>query len=52
MMAKIDRRRFSRMMTVAALMPGAWPAWAQVKGLELVAPSNPGGGYDQLARTV
>lgn len=33
----------------------AWdavPAWAAVEGLEILAPSSPGSGYDQLARTV
>ena len=28
------------------------PAWAQVKGVEIMAPAGPGGGYDQLARAV
>ena len=31
----------------------AWaaPAQAEIKGLEIIAPAGPGGGYDQLART-
>ena len=28
----------------------AWPALAQVKSVEIIAPAGPGGGYDQLAR--
>ena len=28
----------------------ALPAQAQVKGVEIIAPASPGGGYDQLAR--
>ena len=28
----------------------ALPAQAQVKGVEIIAPAGPGGGYDQLAR--
>ena len=28
----------------------AFPAMAEVKGLEIIAPAGPGGGYDQLAR--
>ncbi len=26
------------------------PAQAQIKGVEIIAPAGPGGGYDQLAR--
>ena len=31
-------------------MATAWPAHAEIKGLEILAPAGPGGGYDQLAR--
>ena len=54
-MTSLNRRSFSQMLTATALagfMPGASPAWAEIKGLELVAPSSPGSGYDQLARTI
>jgi putative tricarboxylic transport membrane protein len=30
----------------------ASPAWAQVEGLEIVAPAGPGGGWDQTARAM
>ena len=30
----------------------AAPAHAQIKGLEILAPAGPGGGYDQLARAI
>lgn len=51
---------FSRRM-LAGLLGGAafalasaaaMPAWAQVKSLELIAPANPGGGWDQTARAM
>jgi putative tricarboxylic transport membrane protein len=49
----IDRRNFNTTL-LAALSAGllpAVPAWAQeIKGLKIVAPAGPGGGYDQLAR--
>lgn len=54
-MTTIDRRQFS-LLTAAAfttLAAGALPvSAAEVKGLELLAPSAPGSGYDQLARTI
>lgn len=31
---------------------GSGPASAQVKGLEIIAPANPGGGWDQTARAM
>ena len=43
------------MLTATALagfVPGTTPAWAEIKGLELIAPSSPGSGYDQLARAI
>ena len=49
----LDRRSFSTSLLAAgagSLLP-AMPAWAQqLKGLKIVAPAGPGGGYDQLAR--
>jgi putative tricarboxylic transport membrane protein len=49
----LDRRSFNRALlaaTAAAVLP-AVPAWAQqLKSLKIMAPANPGGGYDQLAR--
>jgi putative tricarboxylic transport membrane protein len=49
----IDRRNINKAL-LAALSAGllpAVPAWAQqIKGLKIVAPAGPGGGYDQLAR--
>ena len=38
--------------TTAAIMLGAGAAQAEVKGLEIMAPSSAGSGYDQLARTM
>ncbi|UEM06780.1 tripartite tricarboxylate transporter substrate binding protein (plasmid) [Skermanella rosea] len=37
---------------LSAAVFGAVPASAQVKGLELIAPASPGGGWDQHARAV
>ncbi|QRM34238.1 tripartite tricarboxylate transporter substrate binding protein [Microvirga sp. VF16] len=53
-MTSIYRRSFSKFMavTAAAIMLGAGAAQAEVKGLEIMAPSGPGSGYDQLARTI
>lgn len=48
----VDRRGFNKALIAAAsvgLLPTA--AFAQqIKGLKIVAPAGPGGGYDQLAR--
>ena len=51
------RRQFTFFMPVmaAVLATGTMlgsPAPAQVKGLELIAPASPGGGWDQHARAV
>lgn len=50
------RRRLllSAVAGVALLVAGAGsgPASAQVKGLEIIAPANPGGGWDQTARAM
>jgi putative tricarboxylic transport membrane protein len=53
-MISIHRRSFSKLMlaTAAAAMLGAGAAQAEVKGLEIMAPSSAGSGYDQLARTM
>jgi putative tricarboxylic transport membrane protein len=49
----INRRNFNKVLLAAAsagLLP-VFPGWAQqVKGLKIIAPAGPGGGYDQLAR--
>ncbi|WP_062225760.1 Bug family tripartite tricarboxylate transporter substrate binding protein [Aureimonas frigidaquae] len=57
-MTTINRRRFAVLAAAAAalaLVPGA-PAFAQdlkpIDGLRIMAPSSPGSGYDQLARTM
>jgi putative tricarboxylic transport membrane protein len=46
----------SRRALTAALMAGALavavPAQAQIEGLEIIAPANPGGGWDQTARAM
>ncbi|MBS7543301.1 Bug family tripartite tricarboxylate transporter substrate binding protein [Ancylobacter oerskovii] len=54
-MTLINRRQFSVLAAgaVATLTAGASPLLAnEVKGLEFLAPSAPGSGYDQLARTM
>ena len=49
-------RRLSRRALTAMLMAGAFavalPAQAEVKGLDIIAPANPGGGWDQTARAM
>ena len=44
----------ARRALIATVMTGALalavPAQAEIKGLEIIAPAGPGGGYDQLAR--
>lgn len=50
-----SRRSLARLITagaLGALALGAVPASAQVKGLEIVAPASPGGGWDQTARAI
>lgn len=54
-MSSIDRRTFSQLLAATAaisLIGGSTLAHAEIKGLELVAPSAPGSGYDQLARAI
>lgn len=41
---------FAVLLAVGALAAG--PALAEVKGLEIIAPASPGGGWDQHARTL
>ena len=52
-MFKIDRRLFLgvTLMAAATLLP-LNPASAELKGLEIVAPAAPGGGWDLTARAV
>ena len=46
-------RRRTALFTLAALvMASAAPAQAQIKGLEIIAPANPGSGFDQTSRAV
>jgi putative tricarboxylic transport membrane protein len=40
------------MAGVALLLTANGPASAQVKGLDIIAPANPGGGWDQTARAI
>jgi putative tricarboxylic transport membrane protein len=50
-----SRRLFAGMLGGAALAAfglAATPAAAQIKSLELIAPANPGGGWDQTARAM
>ncbi|EWY36708.1 C4-dicarboxylate ABC transporter substrate-binding protein [Skermanella stibiiresistens SB22] len=46
------RHAFTAAAVAGALALGASHASAQVKGLELIAPASPGGGWDQHARAV
>ena len=43
-------RRALLATALACGLATAWPAHAEIKGLEILAPAGPGGGYDQLAR--
>jgi putative tricarboxylic transport membrane protein len=53
-MLKLSRKSFARLVMGAVLLAGveAGPALAQVDGLEIVVPANPGGGWDQTARAM
>jgi putative tricarboxylic transport membrane protein len=56
-MGLYPRRSFVRLMTATALgamvLSTAAPAQtAELKKLEIIAPANPGGGWDQTARTI
>jgi putative tricarboxylic transport membrane protein len=47
------RRTFLNIVASStAALTTAGPALAQIKGLEIMAPAGPGGGYDQLARAM
>jgi putative tricarboxylic transport membrane protein len=48
----LSARRARRLLLAVAACSIAWsaPAQAQLKGIEIIAPAGPGGGYDQLAR--
>jgi putative tricarboxylic transport membrane protein len=52
-MPSLSRRYFLGLLPAAAALDlmGA-PASAEVQGLEIIAPANPGGGWDQTARTI
>ncbi|MXQ13099.1 Bug family tripartite tricarboxylate transporter substrate binding protein [Microvirga makkahensis] len=50
-MTRMHRR--TALFALAALaMVSAAPAQAQIKGLEIIAPANPGSGFDQTSRAV
>ena len=53
-MRSLGRRSCLALLATAAvsLNPLGTPASAQIKGLEIIAPANPGGGWDQTARTL
>ncbi|HEX2726349.1 MAG TPA: tripartite tricarboxylate transporter substrate binding protein, partial [Beijerinckiaceae bacterium] len=48
-----NRRTFvtTLLASVSANFPGKTSA-QQIKGMKIIAPANPGGGYDQLARAI
>jgi putative tricarboxylic transport membrane protein len=46
------RRRTALFALAALAMAAAAPAQAQIKGLEIIAPANPGSGFDQTSRAV
>ena len=49
------RRLVIRLLAATALVATVWsaaPARAEVNGLEIIAPANPGSGYDQAARAM
>jgi len=45
-------RRRTALFALAALAMAAAPAQAQIKSLEIIAPANPGSGFDQTSRAV
>ena len=55
-MTQHPRRFFARLLTATAIgvsaLAAAIPASAELKRLELIAPANPGGGWDQTARVI
>jgi putative tricarboxylic transport membrane protein len=55
-MHPLPRRSFVRLLAATALgalaLGAPAPAWAEIERLELIAPANPGGGWDQTARVM
>ena len=54
-MRSLHRRSLARLLAttmVIAFMSSTVPAQAEIKGLEIIAPANPGSGYDQTSRAV
>lgn len=55
-MSHLHRRSALRLLTATSLaVAAAWdtaPAQAEISGLEIFAPANPGSGYDQAARAM
>jgi putative tricarboxylic transport membrane protein len=53
-MRSLGRRSCLALLATAAVSLNLFgsPASAQIKGLEIIAPANPGGGWDQTARTL
>lgn len=51
-MSFLSMKRFQRALTLGALVAATLtqPALAEMKGLEIIAPASPGGGWDQHAR--
>ena len=50
-LARLSRRALTTSV-MACAMALAMPAQAEIKGLEIIAPANPGGGWDQTARAM
>jgi putative tricarboxylic transport membrane protein len=46
------RRRTALLAVAAMALAAAAPASAEIKGLEIIAPANPGSGFDQTSRAV
>lgn len=54
-MPSLRRRSLARLLVATSLVSLAWsvtPARAEIKNLEIIAPANPGSGYDQAARAM
>lgn len=54
-MPSFRRRSLARLLVATSLVSLAWsvtPARAEIKNLEIIAPANPGSGYDQAARAM
>ena len=55
-MTTVPRRTFATLLAASALgalaLGGIGAARAEIAGLELIAPANPGGGWDQTARAM